>query len=641
MIRLKADVSPVAREAPRSMRALRLTGEGGAAPATTPERFAVLQDRLQAGDLVAARIVASELRVAAPDDPVLLIEIGRASLIAGSAREAVQDLERARNLSPGLAEAWFLLGLAKSDLGEREAAMAALLEAGRLEPDAPQIQAALASIEARGETGWQAGLARLMALQRENPTDESFRDLLAEAYLDRALRGWTEVETEGGTTVVSAAKKILRLASGADIAPGLYPTTAVQVKTAADCLDRLKALDLSQSAHAADVASLEDVVRVSRSRKYHATWMETGVGVLLVGGFFMTAGQMFPLALFLLACGLGLLVGSFEPQYRANKIILSRRGQTVGDAVIGLAQGHKYGGIAYALLVMGAYPFIAAYKVYMNWGQGWLAKSEIPALGEATAEAPAGPDDADPPATESASTTDVQAPAPLEPTPPPEIASPDIAAREAEGPQVIRMEAVAPPRPLLQPAPASRGVMDRLKKSVDELKSRLERGRRPSPLVLWGAGGAAAAVIAVTTLVALDPFRAGSTQARTVVTAGTALPTVDAVPATPTISGSPQVIDTGNLVVAGVPVRLHGVIGEGGVPAGQMTSFIHEQGGVITCQPLTNGSHRCWTGADESQGYDVAAAAISNGGGRVSPDAPPEYVEMQAAAQAERRGIWQ
>ena len=105
----------------------------------------------------------------------------------------------------------------------------------------------------------------------------------------------------------------------------------------------------------------------------------------------------------------------------------------------------------------------------------------------------------------------------------------------------------------------------------------------------------------------------------------------------PPLYGSPRVVDTGTLAFGGAIVRLAGIAGEGGIPARQMTSFIAEQGGKLTCDGLPSGLYRCRTPG----GYDVAAAALINGAARVTPDASDDYQKLQIQAQSNHRGIWQ
>lgn len=434
------------------------------------------------------------------------------------------------------------------------------------------------------------------------------------------------------------------------------------MKTAADSLQRLQAFQITDREIAGRIVDLADLVKASGARRLHATWGEIGIGVLLLFGFFVALGENFFLALFALASGAGMLVGSFEPQYRANKINLMRRGKTVGDAVIGLAQKNQYTAIAYNVMLMGTYPFMAAYKVYMNWGQGWLAKSDFEAFDASTPTVlatdsasdefetsgdistplqPIGTPVSSPPepavqpfSTSSAPTLMHEAPT----SPVLTLASSPSTASPAHTPiPSLRPVGAAPPRPPFRPP--------NLAKFRDKLPVELLK----SPKVMMGIAGALVVGVAVYVLLVVKPFAVSGSAQKTeasALSAGAGAPAyVDAQPVfaeIPTrISGRPEVVDTSRLTLNGETIVINGVIGESGVFARQMSSFIQEQGGVVTCEALGSGLHRCWTGEEEDQGFDLAAAVISNGGGRAGPNAPAEYVSMQATAQSQRRGIWQ
>jgi hypothetical protein len=104
-----------------------------------------------------------------------------------------------------------------------------------------------------------------------------------------------------------------------------------------------------------------------------------------------------------------------------------------------------------------------------------------------------------------------------------------------------------------------------------------------------------------------------------------------------TLNGRVDVLDTATLLFGEAAIRLNGIAGQKGLPATQMSSFIREQGGVVGCEALSNGAYRCRT----RSGYDVGAAALVNGAARATDDAPAEYRDMEAAARAQHRGMWQ
>lgn len=101
--------------------------------------------------------------------------------------------------------------------------------------------------------------------------------------------------------------------------------------------------------------------------------------------------------------------------------------------------------------------------------------------------------------------------------------------------------------------------------------------------------------------------------------------------------GKAEVVDTATLKVGGTTVRLEGVTGVGGPLAAQMQSFLQEQGGELTCNASGNGTYKCLT----QSGHDVASAALLNGAARTADGASEAYRQLEAQAQAAKRGVWQ
>jgi len=106
------------------------------------------------------------------------------------------------------------------------------------------------------------------------------------------------------------------------------------------------------------------------------------------------------------------------------------------------------------------------------------------------------------------------------------------------------------------------------------------------------------------------------------------------------VRGPAEVLDTANLLVAGRTIHLFGIKGEGAPYAGEMQSYLKAQGGVVDCAPRGGTAdapdYVCMT----RSGYDVAEAALFNGGARVTPDAPADYRRQEQLARTARRGIW-
>jgi len=627
----------------------RLNGRRGAAdPALgdpsndLAERLADLEDRLSIGDHSAARLAAARLRRQFPDDPAVLKATGHACLMADAPAEAIRDLEQSLRLDQTQPDAWYWLAQAHEASGDGDLVLQALDQALLHAPDNLQLDALRTSVAAKTAANWREPLARLVGLQAEHAEDQFVAECLAEVLLIHAHRGWTEVEDEeGGASLTNQVFQLIRHASDSEIPPGWYPTTALQVKTATICLERLQRLPLKDQDLIEGVADLTSTLEDARRRHFRATWAEVFVAVVMLIGTVMLLGKAPLFAIASLAVGVAMLVGSLEPQYRTNRILLSRRKKTLADATLGLVQKAQYGALAYNLFVMGTYPFIAAYKMYVNWGEGWRAKPEIL---EVLGRGEGADDDSGPAAVEvplAADARDEPASAPARPLGPEPERETALIGAEHRAPSAARTVVQDPASPDRSLAAFRVAAQARARAWLDALQT--WRPRVPKSRI--GLSATAVGVLAIAAILVMifyrqdpaDPARASLTNNP----AQTDPPIVAQTrpagpPARSVISGRPTVSNTGALVIDGATLALDGITGEGGIPARQMDSFIHEQGGSVTCEQLANTRYQCRTPG----GYDIAAAALVNGAARVSPTAPEDYKAMQAQAVAAGRGIW-
>lgn len=104
-------------------------------------------------------------------------------------------------------------------------------------------------------------------------------------------------------------------------------------------------------------------------------------------------------------------------------------------------------------------------------------------------------------------------------------------------------------------------------------------------------------------------------------------------PAAGEVRGVPDVVDTGTLTIRGRRVHLLGVVGEGGALARQLARYLRRREVICSGDPS---SARC-----RLDGDDLAALIVTAGGARASEDAPPDLVEAEDQARAERAGLWQ
>jgi penicillin-binding protein 1A len=100
------------------------------------------------------------------------------------------------------------------------------------------------------------------------------------------------------------------------------------------------------------------------------------------------------------------------------------------------------------------------------------------------------------------------------------------------------------------------------------------------------------------------------------------------------VRGVPEVIDTGTLAIRGELVRLEGITGEGGTMARQLARFLRRR--EVVCAPSeTPGLQRCQIGTE-----NLSEIILAAGGGRATPDAPPELLAAEDQARSERLGVW-
>ena len=104
-------------------------------------------------------------------------------------------------------------------------------------------------------------------------------------------------------------------------------------------------------------------------------------------------------------------------------------------------------------------------------------------------------------------------------------------------------------------------------------------------------------------------------------------------PAVGEVRGVPDVVDTGTLTIRGRRVHLLGIVGEGGALARQLARYLRRREVICSGDPS---SARC-----RLDGDDLAALIVTAGGARASEDAPPDLIEAEDQARAERAGLWQ
>jgi endonuclease YncB( thermonuclease family) len=135
-------------------------------------------------------------------------------------------------------------------------------------------------------------------------------------------------------------------------------------------------------------------------------------------------------------------------------------------------------------------------------------------------------------------------------------------------------------------------------------------------------------------LVAAVPMRAAKEPQASGSTSLKAPPLPDTEPAA--LSGTVEkVLDTATLQVGGQRLLLAGITGFGSPYRDQLAKFIEEQGGKVRCAPIAD-RYSCFVSS-----VDLGLAALTNGAARTAADATPEYIQAEAEAKRNKRGIYQ
>lgn len=99
------------------------------------------------------------------------------------------------------------------------------------------------------------------------------------------------------------------------------------------------------------------------------------------------------------------------------------------------------------------------------------------------------------------------------------------------------------------------------------------------------------------------------------------------------VRGVPSVIDTATLSFRGRAVRLLGVEGQGGHLARQLAAYLRRR--EVVCAGGGAEGARCTL-----DGADLAGLIVAAGGARAREDAPPDLLDAEDQARAERVGLW-
>jgi endonuclease YncB( thermonuclease family) len=99
------------------------------------------------------------------------------------------------------------------------------------------------------------------------------------------------------------------------------------------------------------------------------------------------------------------------------------------------------------------------------------------------------------------------------------------------------------------------------------------------------------------------------------------------------VRGVPSVIDTATLSFRGRAVRLLGVEGQSGHLARQLAAYLRRR--EVVCAGSGAEGARCTL-----DGADLAGLIVAAGGARAREDAPPDLLDAEDQARAERVGLW-
>jgi endonuclease YncB( thermonuclease family) len=106
-------------------------------------------------------------------------------------------------------------------------------------------------------------------------------------------------------------------------------------------------------------------------------------------------------------------------------------------------------------------------------------------------------------------------------------------------------------------------------------------------------------------------------------------------PAGGPLRGVAEVLDTATLSVQGKVIRLFGVEwAKGAGDPDDLAGYL--KGREVVCRPEgATDKHRC-----EVQGQDLSKVVLFNGGGRATPEAPPDLKAAEEHARSQQIGVW-
>jgi hypothetical protein len=127
-----------------------------------------------------------------------------------------------------------------------------------------------------------------------------------------------------------------------------------------------------------------------------------------------------------------------------------------------------------------------------------------------------------------------------------------------------------------------------------------------------------------------EPGETGTVSAGSTATANTSPPVQNG-----PVQGVPEVLDTATLWLQGKIVHLYGVewVRGGGDPE-EFTRYL--RGREVMCTPVENvDAYRC-----KVDGKDLSEVVLFNGGGRTTPNAPPDLRAAEEKAKTAKLGVW-
>lgn len=263
-------------------------------------------------DALYAAVLACERR---PSDSSAWALRGYCQNAWGDRDDAIGSYRQALSLKPNEADLYFELASIYEDAELWDEAEKQYLRAKQIKPGETLYAACIGQIQfKRGNT--EEGIRLLEACIEKDPQNRSYRGLLALAYLDMGMKGWTFVESIGYVT-----------------------TKHEELETAEKYADKAEKLAGEDPEIKQSIAEFREQLAAARKRRFHGNPIAPAIWALMGLTMFGQGSQGIPSALITLVMAGLYVVSCMTPQYRLNKRVLAGKTDTSTSAMFDNSEG--------------------------------------------------------------------------------------------------------------------------------------------------------------------------------------------------------------------------------------------------------------------------------------------------------------